>query len=403
MASITWSISLSDGTYQGTTWQSYSLSSGGGTLPSNAVVTSIKYNVKSYVGKYTTGSTNFNLYAIAVNNGPYTTTSYASSSATTLTAQVPVYTSSSNSSESSAITGSIQGGTWKVWRYNSARTYLKLESCNFGSNTDVLTAFSSSSISVKLRLNNSGSSAWVQYITAISITVSYTIPSLSWSTNLTASQVNDQVKLTWDSSPTYSGGTGPCQLAIHNGTAWIAGELSTSLRSYTLTPTAYGTSIRYKVGAWYSGITIEKSVDFTASVPTLTWNNAAPAVTENGDGTLTIAWNKATGSWGASGSAVSYKLYVATSSAGEGTLVGTYATNSATIDAPSKDSYYYVVATYSTKSSTSNRTYYAAHRTVKRWNGSSWDECIAYYYNGSSWLECVPYRYNGTGWDLLSH
>lgn len=402
MASITWSTTLSAGSYSGATWQSYSLSSGGSTLPSNAVITNVEYGVTAYVGNYSSGSSyKFNLYAIAVNGGAYTTTQYSSSSATTLTGTINAQTSSSNSSESSASTGSFQSGTYKVWRSGTSRTYLKLVDCDFASDKTVTSAYSSSSIGVKLRLNSTFSGT--TYITAISVTVSYTVPSLSWSTNLTASQVNDQVKLTWDSAPTYSGGSGTCQLAIHNGTGWIAGELSESLRSYTLTPTAYGTSITYAVAAWYSGLTVSNSVAFTASAPTLSWDNAAPSVTDNGDGTLTITWNKAVGSYGPSGSAVSYKLYVAASSGEAGELVGTYASASATIEAPSKDSYYYVVVAYSTKSSTSSRTYYAAHRTVKRWNGSGWDELIVYCYTGSSFVECIPYRWNGSSWDLLSH
>lgn len=402
MASITWSATLGSGSYSGTTWQSYSLSSGGSTLPSNAVITNVEYGVTAYVGNYSSSSSyKFNLYAIAVDGGAYTTTQYSSSSATTLTGTISAQTSSSNSSQSSAVTGSFQNGAYKVWRSGTSRTYLQLTDCDFASDKTTASAYSSSSINVKLRLNSTFSGT--TYITAISVTVSYTIPSLSWSTNLTATQVNDQVKLTWDSAPTYSGGSGTCQLAIHDGTNWIAGELSTSLRSYTLTPTAYGTSITYSVAAWYSGLTVSKSVTFTASEPILLWDNAAPSVTENGDGTLTIVWNQATGSWGPSGSAISYKLYTTTSSSGGGTLVGTYTSESATIDAPEKDSYYYVVVTYSTRSSTSLRTYYAAHRTVKRWNGSDWDELIVYCFQGSTWVECVPYRWNGSSWDLLSH
>lgn len=368
MASITWSGNYG-GVSAGTSGLTTTITASS-ALPSNAVVTSVKYSISLTATRYSS-SKQWKLYWLIAKNSAGTIGASIGSSGSS-----DVVNSASLSSASVTLTGYLTLSDQSVFQSTSIQCFAKANN------------------------NMSGSTS---YMRAVSVTVEYSIPSLSWSTNLTASQVNDQVKLTWDSSPTYSGGTGPCQLAIHNGTAWIAGELSTSLRSYTLTPTAYGTSIRYKVGAWYSGITIEKSVDFTSSAPTLTWNNAAPAVTENGDGTLTIVWNKATGSWGASGSAVSYKLYVATSSAGEGTLVGTYTSNSATIDAPSKDSYYYVVVTYSTKSSTSGRTYYAAHRTVKRWNGSSWDECIAYYYNGSSWLECIPYRYNGTGWDLLSH
>ena len=65
--------------------------------------------------------------------------------------------------------------------------------------------------------------------------------------------------------------------------------------------------------------------------------------------------------------------------------------------------YYYVTAVYGSASSTSGRTAYAAHRTVKRWNGSAWEECIVYCYQNGTWVECIPYVYNGSGWSLLSH
>lgn len=402
MATITWSTTLGSGSYKGTTWQSYSLSSGGSTLPSNAVITNVEYGVTAYVGNYSSGTSyNFNMYAIAVENGAYTTTSYASTSAATLTGTISAQTSSSTTSESTAKTGSFQSGTYKVWRSGTSRTYLKLVDCDFASNKTAVSAFASSSINVKLRLNSNFSGT--TYITAISVKVTYTIPSLSWSPTLTATQVNNQVKLSWNTTPTYSGGSGSCLISVHNGSSWVTTSLSATTTSYTLTPTAYGTSITYTVKATYSGLSVSKTVAFTASPPVLTWNNAAPDITENSDGTITVAWNTATGAYGAAGSYVSYQLYAATSSTSSGSLVGTYTSASVTIDAPSSDTYYYVVATYSTVSSTSARQYYAAHRTVKRWNGSSWDECIVYCYTGSEFVECIPYRWNGTGWDLLSH
>jgi len=103
---------------------------------------------------------------------------------------------------------------------------------------------------------------------------------------------------------------------------------------------------------------------------------------------------------------VHYALFTASSPNGSGTVIAAYAgvtVTTATIAAPDKDTYYYVMADYGSLTSTSGRTVYAAHRTVKRWNGSAWEECIVYCYQNGVWVECIPYVYNGSGWELLSH
>lgn len=237
----------------------------------------------------------------------------------------------------------------------------------------------------------------------IRLSITYSYPALSWEASINATQINNQVVLNWNTAPSYSGGSGNCTFSIHNGTSWVASGLAVSTRSYTLTPTAYGKNITYTVTANYSGLSVSKTVTFAASSPSLSWNNAAPTITENEDGTLTISWNAGIGSWGAAGTAVTYALYSAASSSSGGTLVGTYTGTSVTITAPAKDTYYYVTATYSSASATSGRNIYAAHRTVKRWDGSAWEECIVYCYQNGTWVECIPYIYNGSGWELLSH
>lgn len=270
------------------------------------------------------------------------------------------------------------------------------------SNSLITSAVSSISLGV---VATSGTGNKINFRSGCTITlnITYSYPALSWNPNLTATQVNNQVKLSWDSSPSYSGGSGSCTLSVHDGTSWVTSGLSASTRSYTLTPTSYGKSITYTVSASYSGLSASKIVAFTAKSPSLSWNNAAPTVAENADGTLTISWNAGSGSWGASGTVVKYTLYAASSSSSSGTAVGTYTGTSVTITGPASDTYYYVTAVYSSASSTSGRTAYAAHRTVKRWNGSAWEECIVYCYQNGTWVECIPYVYNGSGWELLSH
>ena len=263
--------------------------------------------------------------------------------------------------------------------------------------------FQSTSIQCYAKANTNHSAT--SYMRAVSVTVNYVVPYLSWGGTLSAYQSNNQVVLNWSATPSYGNGTGACTYSVYNGTTWVKYDLAVSTRSYTLTPTSYGGNITYKVAALYHGGLLyeEKTVTFAAKPPSLSWNNAVPMVTENADGTLTISWNAGSGSWGAAGTVVKYTLYAASSSTSSGTAVGTYTSTSATIAAPAKDTYYYVTAAYSSASSTSGRTAYAAHRTVKRWNGSAWEECIVYCYQNGTWVECIPYIYNGSGWELLLH
>lgn len=45
-------------------------------------------------------------------------------------------------------------------------------------------------------------------------------------------------------------------------------------------------------------------------------------------------------------------------------------------------------------------TYEEPTKNLHRYNGSSWEQAIAYRYNGTSWEECLVYRYNGSTWEL---
>lgn len=356
----------------------FSLCSGYSPVPSNAVLTGVSYKItmsiskKGTIGQWRTAS-------ISLGNGSpyiseYRTSSYSSGTAL-------------NSS----------GNT-----YSSSERYTYGTTLNFSA-ADV-SVFSGSSVSGTVKASCTGSASTLVKIVCIYVT--YVVPYLSWGGTLSAYQSNNQVVLNWDATPSYGNGSGSCTFSIHNGTSWIASGLSASTRSYTLTPTSCGGSITYTVAANYSGLSTSKAVAFTANAPSLSWNNAAPTVTENADGTLTISWNTGYGSWGASGMVVHYALFTSSSPAGSGMVIAAYAgvtVTTATIPAPDKDTYYYVMADYGSLTSTSGRTLYSAHRTVKRWNGSAWEECIVYCYQNGTWVECIPYIYNGSGWELLSH
>lgn len=67
----------------------------------------------------------------------------------------------------------------------------------------------------------------------------------------------------------------------------------------------------------------------------------------------------------------------------------------------------YVVAEYSNiKSSYSaspdNEFEYLPYRTIKYFDGTSWQDCIVYYFDGSTWNECIPYYFDGTAWNECS-
>lgn len=369
MASITWSGNFG-GNSAGSGGRTTSISASS-SLPATAVITSISYSISLTASKYSSRK-NWNLYWLIAQNSSGTIGAYIGSGGNS-----SVVASTSMSSTSGTISGSLSLSDQSVFQSTSIQCYAK-------ANT-----------------NHSATS----YMRAVSVTVNYVVPYLSWGGTLSAYQSNNQVVLNWSATPSYGNGTGACTYSVHNGTSWVKYDLAVSTRSYTLTPTSYGGNITYKVAALYHGGLLyeEKTVTFAAKPPSLSWNNAVPMVTENADGTLTISWNAGSGSWGAAGTVVKYTLYAASSSTSSGTAVGTYTSTSATIAAPAKDTYYYVTAVYGSASSTSGRTVYAAHRTVKRWNGSAWEECIVYCYQNGTWVECIPYIYNGSGWSLLSH
>ena len=370
MASITWSGNFG-GNSAGSGGRTTTISASS-ALPSNAIVTSVTYSISLTASKYSS-SKSWNLYWLIAQDSSGTVGASIGSGGSSYVAA-----STGMSSTSGTISGSLSLSNQSVFQSTSIQCYAK-------ANT-----------------NHSATS----YMRAVSVTVNYTVPYLSWGGTLSAYQSYNQVVLNWDATPSYGNGSGSCTFSIHNGTSWIASGLSVSTRSYTLTPTSCGGSITYTVAANYSGLSTSKAVAFTANAPSLSWNNAAPTVTENADGTLTISWNTGYGSWGASGMVVHYALFTASSPNGSGTVIAAYAgvtVTTATIAAPDKDTYYYVMADYGSLTSTSGRTAYAAHRTVKRWSGSAWEECIVYCYQNGTWVECIPYIYNGSGWELLSH
>lgn len=405
MATATWSVSLPTGTYSGTTWQSYTLT--GSALPAGAVISNVEYSLTGYIGKYTTGSYKFNLYAIAVQNGPYTTTSYSSSSATTLTGTIAAKTSSGGAVNSY----SFENGTAEVWRYSSSRTYCELTDCDFKNKTTT-TAFNSSSINVKLRFNSTLSGT--TYITAISVKVTYSLPTLSKPGTPTITQNMDGTyKASWTAA-TGSGGSGNVTYRLYSVSdgAFIS-SASTSL-SYTGTISKYNYNCQFRVYAYYGSLsTYSSTASKTFNPPSL--STPTLTATINADTSLKLTWTAATLSYTTGN--VAYSVYVGSSVYSSGLAATTITVPAATLEGWGTGDYVFkVVATATSLSNTSqgstlsktSGTYtysYVAPVTaniIAYFNGSSWVNCEVYYYNGSSWVLCEPYYYDGTKWVACS-
>lgn len=402
MATATWSISLPTGTYSGTTWQSYTLT--GSALPAGAVISNVEYSLTGYIGKYTTGSYKFNLYAIAVQNGPYTTTSYSSSSATTLTGTIAAKTSSGGAANSY----SFENGTAEVWRYGSSRTYCDLIDCDFD-NKNTTTAFNSSSINVKLRFNSTLSGT--TYITAISVKVTYSVPSLGTPAAPTITQNNDGTYTAKWTAVTGSGGSGDVTYRLYSvSDGSFISSASTSL-SYTGTIGEYNYKMEYKVYAYYSGLSKSSSTaSKTFYPPSLT----APVLTGSPqDGMLILDWTDAKLSY--TTGTITYDVIVDGNVYKSGLSAITTLIPADTFAGWGAGTYVFTVkAKASSLSNTSQGTtltktsnaysyeYKSLVKTIAYYNGSKWVDCEVYYYNGSAWVKCEPYYYNGSKWVACS-
>lgn len=421
MASITWSTSLSDGTYQGTTWQSYSLYSSS-KLPSNAIISNIEYSLESYVGKYGSSvSYVFQLYAIAVENGPYTTTSYSSSSATTLTSS---FSASSNSDGSSKYY-TLESGSAEVWRYSTSRTYCTLTDCDFKSNlTSTSTFYNNNNINVKLRFNNSGSSDWKQYITGISVKVTYETASLTSPSNLALYQLTSgQYFLSWNAS-TGSNGSGDVTYTVWSvSDGEPIADVGTNTYYLANIP-GYDYYYEYRVVASYSGVSANSSTVGSYFQPPSITIPVFSLTPELGDST-TLSWTKPTINYGTAtycdytirystsySSDIEYytltdrddsNISLAVSSSWLDSVVSDGETIFFTLTVTAYVDSYVADSAYETRTATTDAIMftYDGKRTIGYYNGSEWKECVVYYYTGSEWKECIPYYYDGTTWQEI--
>lgn len=365
MASITWSGTYG-GSSAGSSGKTITLTSSA-ALPAGATITSVTYSLNLSAGKYSS-QYKWNLYwLIAQDTSGNIGASIGTSGSSTAAA------SATMSSGSHTFTGALSAANASVFQSTSIQCFAK-----------ATTTYNTTS-----------------YMYAVSVTVYYEIVTFSWDGAITATQVNNQVRLDWE-MPVCSGGTGDCTITIYVwGSPIVSGYLASNL-TYTTTPPAYGSVVSYAFFAVYNGQEIRRYIDFTASAPVLTWDQAAPSIASGEDGTLVLTWSEATGQWGAAGTAVVYSVWESTTVGGTYTSLGQTNNTTLPITEPSGDVYVLVKATYSTAELSSATAFYSAHRTVMRWNGSAWEACIAYCYNGSGWVECVPYVWNGSAWVMLS-
>lgn len=422
MATRTWSTTLSNGSYQGTTWQSYTLS--GTALPSGAVITDIRYKFTAYVGKYSTGTSYpFNFYAIAVENGPYTTTSYSSSSATTKTTTISSKTSTQTSNaETRPSSGynsySFQSGTAYVWRYNTSRTYCQVDNCAFG-NTSSTSAFNSNYLYVKLRFNSDFSGT--TYIKDISVTVTYSEASVTTPTGLTLTQNNNGTyTLSWNAS-TASGGSGSIYYKVWSITDGYEMQYSTA-RTYTASiPADYSYYFEWRVTAHYSGVSSPSNVyiGYTFKPPSISGPSSITLSTTYAP-SVTVSWPAATLSW--TNGDISYQVYYRKNGGSYVNVGSTTSTSKTFTEAmldgygDDRDTFIFQVDAYgsnltnnadgnhssvsSGSPDSSTFTFYSPNTVAYR-DSSGWQEAIVYYRDSSGWQECDAYYHDGTNWNLI--
>ncbi len=422
METLTWYTSLSAGTHQGTDWKSYQLTSSLGALPSNAIVSSIKYSLYSYTGAYTTkGSWKFQLYGFAVQNGPYVGASYdTTSKPSSLVDSIDATISSSG--DESIHTYDFQNGSAWVYGENVdsdtavERTHCDLIECLFSNDTSAISAFSNNTINVKVRFNNSGSAT--QYLTYLSVTVEYETVSLTSPTNLTITQhaTNGTYTLKWDAA-VGTNGTGNVTYQVWSASDGepLGDEITTT--SYTANVPGYEYFFEYRVYAYYSGVSASSvTIGSYFNPPSIT----APTLSllaDSGD-SATLVWSNPIINYGTASKydyTIQYSIdqasndkYTTITNQDAGTQTLTIPSSWFEQDAEDGEMIVFnIVVTahinshvadsaYKTLTITTDTVFftYDGAYTVGYYTDSGWQSCIVYCYTDTGWKECIPYYYN---------
>ena len=430
MATQTWSWKLSgdpSSEHAGTTWtNTYTLS--GSALPSNAIISKVEYSLTARLGTYSSSSGYFRLYGIAVQNGAYTGAAYTASSAPSSSKDIDADTSvnTSNTSRPSSSSDynsySFESGTAYVWRYNNARTYCELANCDFN-NISTTSAFFNSSFKVRLKFNCSLSGT--TYITAISVKVTYSLPSFTAAPKITSIVQNDDGTFTinWDKA-TWSG-TGTIYYYVNAGSSSYSGVTG---NKDTQSIPKYGESITFFVRASVDGVSIDsENYTKTFSLPTL----STPSISINPSSGQSTVVTRGNSSLSNTKGDITYTLKYNGKSAGQFSGTTFNVTEAKMTEWGGTSFTFTVTATATnltnkangeilTKTSSDVTFTFEPHKTILYYTGSGsiengYAECTIWYYTGYStkgdngWVECEPYYYTGdtsigdNGWQLCSY
>lgn len=389
MGSCTWkcNINVSDSSNAGTNWGNiYTLSYSSGTLPpTGSTINSVSYSYNARIGSYST-SKKWQFYAIAISNGPYTTTPYTSSSATSLTHNETMYNN--------------------TWYYSG----------NF-TNTGTTSALFGYTLYVKLRANSTATGT--TYIRdngtspAISVTVNYTDPVVISVSDPSDLRVNGSTSysgttapLTWTAS-TVTGGSGTITYRIIIG----SDQFTTESTSYTIPQSTcqnYTSQVTIMVDS-YVTISGERTycpgysnnVYFTYSPPEPSITTPGNFAISNTTGiSFTLTWTASTLT-NLSGT-ITYYIYDSNGTNINNTTNLSYTVAESVAKNYTTQTGFRIRAgcndTYSGYTAYKYFTYISPNKTVGYYNGSSWINCLPYYYNGSEWIKCEAYYYNGSQW-----
>ena len=439
MATTTWThtSTTSNSEDHGNAWQVFSLSkSDGDELTDNSVISNVEYTAKIYIGGHVTSTSyKFQLYGIAVEDGPYTGANYDAGSPDTKIFTVQAETSSSDTSESNTtVSSEQQNGTVKVWRSGSG-TACRAIDCDFVNDKNTPKAFKSETLNVRLRMNYSGSLR--AYVREISIKVTYTEPSLTTPSNLTITQhaTNSTYNISWNAATGKNGAAGTkVKYNVYYGKSASGADAATNLVSGGSEIT--GTSISnislpgyglydFKVEALYSGLKTSLSVAEEFYGPSVIISSTAPTISPTTGDSVTLSWGEGSYSY-TSGDAIKYQVRYQLDTGSEADystdlVSGTSLTitNSWLEGKGAKDGSvikFRVRARgganltnnlenktyiYSSYTSYSNNFTYDSKYTVGYNNGTGWQACVVYYNDGTNWVECIPYYNDGSTWQPI--
>lgn len=299
-----------------------------------------------------------------------------------------------------------------------------------------LTKFTSNSFTVYAKANNNGPSNYASYMRAFTITVNYSMPSVTTPSNLTITQNVDGPTFTLDwNDSTGTGGSGSIVYGVYDDTAGgylrNVDDNPVTSSNYTGNIPAYNSTRKYSIIAKYSGVYSDwseiKSIIFYK--PSIN-NPSSLTINQTSGQSCKLSWTAASLNY--TKGTITYHIYkngaeiqttTSTSYTFDESIVSKWGTNTVSLTIQA-----IATSLKNTASGTSlssdiigpvNFTYIPPYKTILYYTGSGpingYEECIAYYYTGNSnegnngWVECEPYIYTGesnatiNGWQLCSY